>query len=89
MANVRIGVMSAANIGRRVVIPAILRAENAELVALASSGEAGAAFLRDTGLAVRLHDSYEALLADSEVDAVYIPLPNHLHNEWSKRAADL
>ena len=88
MAKVRFGVVSAANIGRRVVIPAILRADNAELVAIGSSSEAGAAFLRETDLAVRLHGSYEELLADPEVDAVYIPLPNHLHNEWSKRAAD-
>ena len=97
MANVRIGVMSAANIGRKVVIPAILAAENAELVALGSSGEAGGAFLRETDLAtasgvplrdaVRLHGSYEQLLADPDVDAVYIPLPNHMHAEWSKRAA--
>jgi D-xylose 1-dehydrogenase (NADP+, D-xylono-1,5-lactone-forming) len=88
MANVRLGVLSAANIGRKVVIPSILRAENAELVALASSGDAGAAFLRETELDIRLHGSYDALLADHEVDAVYIPLPNHLHAEWSKRAAD-
>ena len=88
MAKVRIGVVSAANIGRKVVIPSILRAENAELVALASSGDAGAAFLRETGLDVRLHGSYDELLADPGVDAVYIPLPNHLHAEWSKRAAD-
>ena len=88
MAKVRFGVVSAANIGRRVVIPAIDRAENAELVAIGSSSDAGAAFLRETGLAVRLHGSYDELLADPEVDAVYIPLPNHLHSEWSKRAAD-
>jgi predicted dehydrogenase len=80
--------MSAANIGRRVVIPAILAAENAELVAVGSSSDAGADFLRETGLAVRLHGSYDELLADPEVDAVYIPLPNHLHAAWSKRAAD-
>jgi len=43
-------VMSAANIGRKVVIPAILAAENAELVALASSSEAGAALLADPGV---------------------------------------
>jgi hypothetical protein len=65
---VRIGVVGAANIGRKVVIPAILRARNAELVALASSSDAGARFLRDTGLAaadgrplrdaVRLHRGY-------------------------------
>jgi xylose dehydrogenase (NAD/NADP) len=98
MGTVRIGVLSAANIGRKVVIPSILRAENADLVALASSGGGGAAFLSETDLttaggeplreAVRLHASYDALLADPDVDAVYIPLPNHLHAEWSKRAAD-
>jgi len=96
--HVRLGVMSAANIGRKVVIPSILRARNAELVALASSSDAGDRFLRETGLetrdgrplrdAVRLHGSYADLLADPEVDAVYIPLPNHLHAQWSKRAAD-
>jgi len=96
--HVRIGVMSAANIGRKVVIPSILRARNADLVALASASDAGSRFLRETDLetrdgrplrdAVRLHGSYAALLADPDVDAVYIPLPNHLHAEWSKRAAD-
>jgi xylose dehydrogenase (NAD/NADP) len=95
---VRIGVVSAANIGRRVVIPSILRARNAELVALASASDAGEQFLRETDLAtgdgrplrdaVRLHGSYADLLADPDVDAVYIPLPNHLHAEWSTRAAD-
>jgi xylose dehydrogenase (NAD/NADP) len=95
---VRLGVVSAANIGRRVVIPSILRARNAELVALASSSDTGARFLRETELqtadgrplreAVRLHGSYAELLAAPDVDAVYIPLPNHLHAEWSKRAAD-
>ena len=92
------GVVSAANIGRRVVIPSILRARNVELVALASSSEAGERFLGETDLATRdgrplreavcLHTSYADLLADPDVDAVYIPLPNHLHAEWSKRAAD-
>ena len=98
MERVRIGVVSAANIGCKVVIPSILRARNAELVALASSSDAGERFLRETELetgagrplrdAVRLHGSYADLLADPDVDAVYIPLPNHLHAEWSKRAAD-
>ena len=98
MDRVRIGVVSAANIGRKVVIPSILTAANAELVALASTSDAGERFLHETTLttrhgrplreAVRLHTSYADLLADPDVDAVYIPLPNHLHAEWSKRAAD-
>jgi D-xylose 1-dehydrogenase (NADP+, D-xylono-1,5-lactone-forming) len=87
-ARVRFGVVGTANIGRRVVIPAILAAKNAELVAIGSSSDAGATFVRESGLDVRLHGSYEELLADADVDAVYIPLPNHLHREWSKRAAD-
>jgi D-xylose 1-dehydrogenase (NADP+, D-xylono-1,5-lactone-forming) len=92
------GVVGAANIGCKVVIPSILRARNAELVALASSSDAGARFLRETDLetadgrplrdSVRHHAAYDDLLADPDVDAVYIPLPNHLHAEWSKRAAD-
>jgi xylose dehydrogenase (NAD/NADP) len=98
MERVRIGVMSAANIGRKVVIPSILTAANAELAAIASTSDAGERFLRETALtthdgrplreAMRLHSSYADLLADPDVDAVYIPLPNHLHAEWSKRAAD-
>jgi predicted dehydrogenase len=98
MERIRIGVLGAANIGRRVVIPSILRARNAELVALASSSDAGGRFLRETELttpdgrplreAVRLHGTYAELLADPDVDAVYVPLPNHLHAEWSMRAAD-
>jgi predicted dehydrogenase len=47
---VRIGAVSAANIGRRVVIRSILRARNAELAAPASASDAGARFLRETGL---------------------------------------
>ena len=50
MDHVRIGVMSAANIGRKVVIPSILRARNAELVALASSSDTNRRFLNETDL---------------------------------------
>jgi len=92
------GVVRAANIGRRVVIPSILRDRNVEVVALESSSEAGERFLGETDLATRdgrplreavcLHASYADLLADPDVDAVYIPLPNHRHADWSKRAAD-
>jgi xylose dehydrogenase (NAD/NADP) len=94
---VRIGVLGAANIARKVVIPSILRAEGVELVAIASESTRAADFLEQTELRTRdgapLRDAvrtcgYEELLADDSVDAVYIPLPNHLHAPWSKRAAD-
>ena len=49
------------------------------------SGERAEAFAREHGIA-RWHDSYEALLADPEIDAVYVPLPNALHVEWAIRA---
>jgi predicted dehydrogenase len=81
------GVLGAANIGRRVVIPSILAAEGVELVAIASESDRGRQFVEEQGLAARVC-SYEELLAADDVDAVYIPLPNHLHAEWSKRAAD-
>ena len=93
----RIGVLGAANIARKVVIPSILRAQDVELVAIGSSSERASDFLGETDLRTRdgrpLAEavracSYEELLAASDVDAVYIPLPNNLHAEWSTRAAD-
>ena len=84
----RWGVLSTAAIARRKVIPGIKGAEHCEVVAIAS---------RDLALAERVatehsipiaHGSYEALLADPNVDAVYIPLPNHLHARWTIAAAE-
>jgi len=70
---VRWGVIGNAKIGRDRLQPAIEASEHGELVAVASrSGEL----------------SYEALLAREDIDAVYIPLPNHLHVEWSRKALE-
>src|SRR5262245_29496080 len=96
MPALRIGVLGAANIARKVVIPSILRADGVELVAIGSESSLGRDFVEETartGDGRSLRDtvrvcSYAALLADPEVDALYIPLPNHLHAEWSMRAAD-
>ena len=85
---VRWGVMSTANIGRRAVNPAIQASRNGELAAIASrEGERAREVASELGIP-RAHDGYEALLEDDGVDAVYIPLPNSLHREWTIRAAD-
>jgi predicted dehydrogenase len=79
--------LSTADIARTKVIPGMRKAKRCSIVAIASreAGRAGAIAL-ELGIP-RAHASYEALLADPEVDAVYIPLPNHLHAEWSIAAA--
>lgn len=76
---IRWGILSTANIGMQKVIPAIQQSPSSEVVAIASRdlGKAEAA-ARKLGIA-RAHGSYEALLADPDIDAIYNPLPNHLH----------
>lgn len=86
MKRVRWGILSTAKIGLTQVIPAIGRAGNAELAAIASRSERVHAIAKEHGIS-KAYESYEALLADSDIDAVYIPLPNHLHNEWTIKAA--
>ena len=87
MSKLRIGILSTADIAIRKVIPGMRRAARVEVVAIASrDGTRHGPW--PTRLAIpRAHGSYEALLADPEVDAVYIPLPNHLHAEWTIAAA--
>jgi predicted dehydrogenase len=83
----RWGILSTADIARTKVIPGMRKAKRCSIVAIASR-EAGRAEAVALELGIpRAHASYEALLADPEVDAVYIPLPNHLHAEWSIAAA--
>ncbi|EEW25718.1 oxidoreductase domain protein [Rhodobacter ferrooxidans] len=86
MAAVRWGILGAANFARHHMAPAIHAAKGAELVALATSDPAKAVPFQAFCPGLRLHDSYEALLADPGIDAVYIPLPNHLHVEWTLKA---
>ncbi len=83
----RWGVLSTAKIGRTKVIPGIQGAANCEVVAIASrDGDTARSVAVELGIP-RAHDSYEGLLADPDVDAVYVPLPNHLHAEWTMAAA--
>ena len=85
---VRWGVISTANIGRYAVNPAIQASSNGELVAVASrDGDRARAFADEWDIPVA-HGRYEGLLADDGIDAVYIPLPNSLHREWSIKAME-
>jgi xylose dehydrogenase (NAD/NADP) len=85
---VRWGVLSTANIGREAVIPAIQLSNNGELVAVASRDARKARdFASELGVPAS-YGSYEALISAKDVDAVYIPLPNSLHREWTIRAAE-
>ena len=84
----RWGVLSTSNIGRVAVNPAIQASSNGELMAVASrNGDAAREFAEESGIP-SAHGSYEALLEDEGIDAVYNPLPNSLHMEWSIRAAE-
>jgi D-xylose 1-dehydrogenase (NADP+, D-xylono-1,5-lactone-forming) len=84
---VRWGILGVANINSR-LLPGFGKAKNAELRAIASrSLDKAKAAAKAASIPVA-HGSYEALLDDPGIDAVYIPLPNHLHAEWSRKAAD-
>jgi predicted dehydrogenase len=83
----RWGILSAANIARRRFVPGVLKSTAGTLSAVgARDGDRARAFASEFGIP-RAYDSYEALLADPEVDGVYIGLPNLLHTEWTVRAA--
>ncbi|MDJ0810951.1 MAG: Gfo/Idh/MocA family oxidoreductase [Desulfobacterales bacterium] len=86
MRKVRWGVMSTAKIAREKVIPAMQRGAYCDVRAIASrSPDRAREVARHLGIP-RAFGSYEALLADADIEAVYIPLPNHLHVDWSIRA---
>ena len=83
---IRWGILGCARIARMQLIPAIQRCENARLQAIASRDPAKFADFRASFGDFTAHASYEALLDDSSVDAVYLPLPNALHCEWAIKA---
>ncbi|MDZ7802070.1 MAG: Gfo/Idh/MocA family oxidoreductase [Trueperaceae bacterium] len=85
---VRWGVLSTAKIAVSKVVPAMQKADNVDVVAIASRDEAKARRAADALHVPHAFGDYEALLASDEVDAVYNPLPNQLHVSWSKRALE-
>ncbi len=88
MEKVRWGIVSTAKIGREKVIPALQKGEFCEVVAIASPSKQR---LQEeaTRLAIPVqYDNYDDLLHDPAIDAVYIPLPNHLHIPWALKALE-
>ena len=86
MKKIRWGVLSTANVGLEKVIPAMQKGKFCEMAAIASQSLLrGKTATEQLGIP-QVYGSYEELLADAEIDAVYIPLPNHLHVQWAIKA---
>jgi predicted dehydrogenase len=85
---VKWGVLSAASIAVRKVIPGMRRGEWSEIAAIASRDIGKAQAAASTLGIAKAYGSYEELLADPQIEAIYNPLPNHLHVPWSIKAAE-
>jgi predicted dehydrogenase len=84
--DVRWGVLGAARIAKEQVIPAIRRSGRGQVVAVSSASGRARPYAEELGVP-RAYDSHEDLLADADVDAVYVALPNSLHAPWIVRSA--
>src|SRR5438045_7667705 len=86
--SLRIGILGCARIAKPALIDAAREVSRIEVAAVASrDGERSAAFAREHGIPLAFGD-YESLIEAPEVDAIYNPLPNSLHAEWSIRAME-
>jgi predicted dehydrogenase len=81
------GILGAGFVTTRATLPALQRSCNGRVGALASRDRARAQTLATQWQIARVYDDYQALLADPQIDAVYIALPNHLHAHWTQQAA--
>ena len=81
------GVLGTAEIARKALVPAVAASDHALGAVASRDGERAERFAEGHGIP-RSYGSYEALLEDGGIDAVYVPLPNGRHAEWTKRAAD-
>lgn len=81
------GIIGTAKFAREHMAPAMALAEHSELVALGTRSNEKAAPFLTRWPHLKIHDDYEALIQDANIDAIYIPLPNSLHVEWVKKAA--
>ena len=80
------GILGSANFALEHMAPAIHAARGARLAALATRTPDRADAFADFAPGLKVHGSYDDLLADPDIDAAYIPLPNHLHMEWAIKA---
>jgi predicted dehydrogenase len=79
----KFGILGAANIAPAALIKPAHRTGRAQVVAVAARDSAKAADFAKKHKIPRVHDSYEALLSDPDLDAIYVPLPNGLHGHWT------
>jgi len=85
---IRWGILSAANIGVKAVAPAIRASSNGRLVAVASRDTQHATEVYAFAPDVRIYDDYDSIINNPDIDAVYVPLPNGLHAEWTIKALE-
>ena len=85
---VRWGIISTAKIGRLKVIPGIQKSDICEVTAISSRNQQQADEAAQKLGIPKAYGSYEALLADPDIDAIYNPLPNHMHVDWSIKAIE-
>ena len=88
MSKLKWGILSTANIGVKRIIPAIIAGQNGVVAAIASRDRDRATAIAATFGIPRSYGDYQALLDDADIEAVYNPLPNHLHVEWTVKALD-
>lgn len=88
MRKIKWGVLGTAGIAKGQTIPGMVEAENCELYAIAGRSLEKAKAYQDEFGFEKIYGSYEELLADPAVEAVYIPLPNTLHHEWTIKALE-
>ncbi|MFC1568808.1 Gfo/Idh/MocA family protein [bacterium] len=88
MKKIRWGIFSTAKIGVVKVIPAMQRGQFCEMNAIASRTRQKAEDMAEQLSIPKAYDSYEALLKDPDIDAIYNPLPNHLHVPWSIKSLE-
>jgi len=85
---IRWGILGAGKFAREQTAPAIHSATNAVLAGIATSSSEKAAAFRALAPGITVYDSYDALLRAPDIDAVYVPLPNHMHVEWTLKALE-